>query len=48
MTEGEGISNSVANEPSHSMAVEWLVDVYNNMPEEIGRNAWKKEIFEWF
>jgi hypothetical protein len=30
------------------MVAEWLLDVYNNIPEEIGMNIWKKEGFEWF
>jgi hypothetical protein len=28
--------------------MEWLIDVYTNIPEDIGKNAWKKMGFEWF
>jgi hypothetical protein len=30
------------------MVADWLVDVYSNIPEETGKNAWKKTGFEWF
>jgi hypothetical protein len=38
----------MVKEPSHKMVVQWLVEVYNNIPEEIRRNAWKEMGFEWF
>ncbi len=48
MLEGDGITNGVAKEPSQKQVVEWLLDVYNNIPREVGRNAWKKKGYEWF
>jgi hypothetical protein len=48
MMTGDGIINEKAREPSRKMVAEWLVDVYNNMPEEIGENSWRKTGFEWF
>ena len=48
MVDGEGIVDGQAKELSHEMVVNWLVEGYNNIPEEIGRNAWKKEGFEMF
>ena len=48
MVDGEVIFNGQAKEPPHKMVVEWLVEVYNNIPEDIEWNAWKKECFEWF
>ena len=48
MVEGEGIVNGQAKEPSCKMVAEWVVEVYNNIPDAIGMNAWKKEGFEWF
>ncbi len=48
LLEGDGISNGVAKEPSQKQVVEWLLGVYNNIPREGGRNAWKKEGYEWF
>jgi hypothetical protein len=32
MLEGEGIVNQAAKEPSWKLVVEWLVDVYTNVP----------------
>ena len=48
MVEGEGIVSSQAKEPSRKMVAAWLVDIYDNIPETVGMNAWKKEGFEWF
>ena len=48
MVDGEGIVDGVAKEPSLKMVAEWLLDVYNNIPEEIEMNKWKKEGFELF
>ena len=48
MVDGEGIDNGQAKELSCKTVAEWLVEVYDNIPEEIGRNTWKKEGFEWF
>ena len=48
MTDGDGIVNWVAKEPSHKLMSEWLVDVYSNIPEAVGRNAWLKTNNAWF
>ena len=48
MVDGEGIVDGQAKEPSRKVVAEWLIDVYENIPETIGRNAWKKEGYEWF
>ena len=47
MMEGDGIVDGVAKEPSRKMVVEWVVQVYDSIPEEIGQNAWKKHRYEW-
>ena len=39
MMEGDGIVDGVAKEPSRKMVVEWVVQVHESIPEEIGRNA---------
>jgi hypothetical protein len=36
MTEGDGIVDGVAKEPSHKLVVEWIVEVYADIPEDIG------------
>ena len=46
MMEGEGIVNGKVKEPICKIVAEWLVDVYINIPEEIGKNAWKQMDFE--
>lgn len=46
--EGKVIANKMAKEPSCKMVAERVLDVYNNTSEEMGRNAWKKNIFDWF
>ena len=48
MTDGGGIVNRRAKEPSRKQVAEWLVDAYTNIPEEIGKNAWLKTNFAWF
>ncbi len=48
MTEGEGVTDGKAREPSRQMVAEWLVDVYSKLPVEIGNNSWKKAGFKWF
>ena len=48
MLDGAGIVNRVANEPSQNQVAEWLLDVYNNILREMGRNAWGKKGYEWF
>jgi hypothetical protein len=48
MLEGDGIVNGVAKEPSWKQVAEWLLDVYNNIPRETGRNAGWKKGYEWF
>jgi hypothetical protein len=47
MTEGDGIVDEAAKAPMRKMVAEWLVEVYNIMPEGIGRNVWKKTGSEW-
>jgi hypothetical protein len=47
MVIGEGIVDGRAKEPFRKMIAEWLAEVYNNIPEEIGWNAWKKRDYEW-
>ena len=39
MTDGGGIVDGRAKEPSRKQVSEWLVDAYTNIPEEVGRNA---------
>ena len=45
--EGEGIVDSVAKEPSRKLVAEWIVQVYEDIPEEIGQNARKRRGYEW-
>ena len=47
MTDGAGAMNGIAKQPSHKQVAEWLLEAYTTMPEEIVRNAWKKEEYEW-
>ncbi len=47
MTEGEGIVDGVAKEPSRKLVAEWIVEVYSNIPEEVAQNAWKNTGYEW-
>ena len=47
MVDGDGIVNGQAREPSCKIIADWLMEVYNNIPETIGSNAWKKEGYEW-
>ena len=47
MTDGAGIVNGIAKEPSRKQVVEWLLDAYTTMTTEMGRNAWKKQGYEW-
>ena len=48
MMEGEGIVNGKAKEPIRKIVTGWLVVVYTNIPEEMGKNAWNKTYVEWF
>lgn len=48
MTDGGGIIDGIAKEPSRKQVAEWLVDAYMNIPEEIARNAWLKTDYTWF
>ena len=48
MTDGGGIVNRRAKEPSRKQVAEWLVDAYTNIPEEVGKNAWLKTNFASF
>ena len=45
--DGERIVDGQAKELSQKMIVEWLVEVYNNIPVGMGQNAWKKRGYEW-
>ena len=47
MTDGVRIMNGIAKEPLHQQVAEWLLEAYSMMPEEIERNAWKKQGYEW-
>ena len=47
MTEGEGIVDGVAKELSCKLVAEWIVKVYDDIPEGVGRNAWKNMGYEW-
>jgi hypothetical protein len=35
MLEGEGIVNGAAKEPLQKLVVEWLVDVFSNIPGQM-------------
>ena len=48
MTDGGGIVDQSAKEPSRKMVVVWLIEVYRIMPAVIGRNALRKEGYKWF
>jgi hypothetical protein len=48
MTDGDGIVDQSAKEPSHKMVAEWLIEVYRMMPAVIRRNAWRKEGYKRF
>ena len=45
--EGDGIVDGVAKEPSRKLVAEWVVEVYNSIPEEIGQNSWKRKGYKW-
>jgi hypothetical protein len=47
MTEGVRIVNGMANEPSHKIVANWLIQVYKSILEEIGQNSWKQKGYEW-
>jgi hypothetical protein len=47
MTEGGGIADGTSKEPTRKMVAEWLVEVYNSLPDGMVRNSWKKTGFEW-
>ncbi len=47
MVDRDGIVDGQAMEPSQQMIAEWLEEVYNNILEEMGWNAWKKRGYEW-
>ncbi len=48
MVEGNGIVDGQSKEPSRQMIAEWVAAVYQNIPENVGVNAWKKHGYEWF
>jgi hypothetical protein len=45
--EGEGMVNGTVKEPTWKMVTQRLVNLYKNIPEEVGRNARRKIGFEW-
>ncbi len=47
MMEGKGIVDGVAKEPSRKLVAEWIIEVYDDIPEDIGRNAWKRRGYKW-
>jgi hypothetical protein len=47
MNEG-GILNGKAKEPSRKQVSEWIAEVCDSFPTDIGRNAWRKKGFEWY
>ena len=47
MMEGEGIGDGKANESTRKMVAELPVDVYMNITEDLGKNAWKMMGYEW-
>ena len=47
MTEGDEMTAGVANKPTRKLLTEWIVGAYKNVSKEVGRNAWKKNGFEW-
>ena len=47
MVDGDGIVNGQAKEPSRKMVADWLMEVYNNIPETIGINAEEGGVFNW-
>ncbi len=46
MVAGDRIVDDVAKEPSRKLVIEWLIDVYINLPGQTVRNAWMKKGFE--
>ena len=47
MMDGDGIFDGVAKESSRKMVAEWIIQVYESIPEKIGQNAWTKQGYEW-
>jgi hypothetical protein len=48
MMDGVGMVDGIVKETAPKMVAQWLVNMYTNIPEEIGRNAWRKNCFKWF
>ena len=48
MIEGERIVDCKVKEPSCRMVMEWLVDVYNNIPEQIEKMHNRKWVLSSF
>jgi len=46
MLEGKRIVERAAKNPSQKMVVAWIIDVYTNVSNRTGRNAWQKNGFE--
>jgi hypothetical protein len=42
MMEVKGMVDWKVKEPTREIVLEWLVNVYNDIPENIVKNAWKK------
>ena len=47
MMDGVGIMNGIAKESPRKQVAEWLLEAYSTMPEEIRRNARKKQGYKW-
>ena len=48
MVAGNGFENGVAKEPSRRLVAEWVLEAYNEIPQQTARNAWMKTGYEWF
>jgi hypothetical protein len=48
MVVGNGFENGVAKEPSRRLVAEWVLEVYNEIPQQTARNAWMKTGYKWF
>jgi hypothetical protein len=45
---GGGVVDGLAKEPTRNLVAEWMIGAYKNISEDIGQNAWKKTVNEWF
>jgi hypothetical protein len=39
---------TAAKEPSRRLVAEWVLEVYNEIPQQTARNAWMKTGYKWF